>query len=443
MGLRTSPLFTLLKPILSFNLTVFVFKTQCSNTRYILLYNWMNWPLVTEQWTSSVFVSVSFFRYKYSHTLSHSPFLFTLQCHLSIFLSVHVGFYLVKRVSCNRTLLNLVFNSFNKSISFSWGSITIYIWLLCLCWWCVDFLLVLNSLLAVFRFYHFIVWWLTIPTMLVYLYICSHRIYTFLTPEVSSFLLSAGTLPRHLHPAAVMSSPFPCCLHLRRAWQHHLHCQLLLFWPWNASFHAPLIWSTYTPLSCLSDGAAEGSPVSSHFLRFKDSSSELYSWRSHCVAVSVSPDHIHLGSLSPGSQHEGSFQPQTHWVVSMSITLAPLCAHWWSCLMLPWRLTHTESPDYFIPYVWLWHSERPIFKLNSFLYLIWLGHLTKVCILLTSLFSKISSSSQNISFISCMSSLFHSAMIFWALLFKRLIGLFIVCMYIYLHDFMCTGAQRG
>lgn len=164
MGYRTFLLVTVLKPILSFNLTVFVFKTQCSNTRYTLLYNWMNWPLVTEQWTSSV--SVSFFRYKYSHTLSHSPFLFTLQCHLSIFLSVRVGFYLVKRVSCNRTLLNLDFNSFNKSISFSWGSITIYIWLLCLCWWCVDFLLVLNSLLVVFRFYHFIVWWLTTPTML-------------------------------------------------------------------------------------------------------------------------------------------------------------------------------------------------------------------------------------------------------------------------------------
>lgn len=102
------PIIYCMKPIISLNLTVF-FKTQCSSMRYTLLYNWMNWLLVIEQWTSSVFVSVSFFRYKYSHILSHSPFLFTLQCHLSIFLSVHVGFYLVKWVSCNRTLLNLVF----------------------------------------------------------------------------------------------------------------------------------------------------------------------------------------------------------------------------------------------------------------------------------------------------------------------------------------------
>lgn len=107
-GAQRFPIIYCMKPIISLNLTVF-FKTQCSNMRYTLLYNRMNWLLVIEQWTSSVFVSVSFFRYKYSHILSHSPFLFTLQCHLSIFLSVHVGFYLVKWVSCNRTLLNLVF----------------------------------------------------------------------------------------------------------------------------------------------------------------------------------------------------------------------------------------------------------------------------------------------------------------------------------------------
>lgn len=156
MGQRTVPLFTVLKPIF---LLVCVWFLKLSapilGTHSFIIVPRLWWTDLRSLYSKLCLVlSVSFLRYKYNPAHSHLPLLFTLQCRLSIFLSVQGGLYSVKWICCIFEPLHIL-----ELVKYN------HLHLVTMESYRLMLVVVLNFLLM-FSFLPFIVWWLTVLTLL-------------------------------------------------------------------------------------------------------------------------------------------------------------------------------------------------------------------------------------------------------------------------------------